>query len=335
MHGTRVRSADPNRASSSPCGIRSPGLGPAGRHDHRRGRRRVAGTRWRQSARGWPPDPGGRGLRQREHLHLVASRPGRRSRGPVAEFPAADASGLAAAGVQRPTVACSAHVARPTATRSRCFRLSRAVLVTRGPERERAVRRHLGAYGAGRQRSGSRHHHRPGHSAVGPHRRCRSRPLPAAAPGRRRSSQDHRPERDAIASPKISYPVGGPAYVTFSRTTKAVSKPLVRYTGLSRIRMHRREPFTLRGQGRPPDHRLPDQPARRAPPWPTVLVIHDGPWSRDEAHMDPWAQYLASAGLLLRPGELPRAHADSARNSATRATASGRWPCRTTSSTRC
>ncbi len=95
---------------------------------------------------------------------------------------------------------------------------------------------------------------------------------------------------------EISYSVGGPAYITFSQTAKAVSKQLVRYTGLSRIRMHRREPFTFRAR----DDRLvtgflTSPPGR--PPWPTVLVIHDGPWARDDAHMDPWAQYLASAGL--------------------------------------
>ncbi len=34
-----------------------------------------------------------------------------------------------------------------------------------------------------------------------------------------------------------------------------------------------------------------------APPWPAVLAIHDGPWSRDVAQLDPWAQSLAAAGL--------------------------------------
>jgi dienelactone hydrolase len=95
---------------------------------------------------------------------------------------------------------------------------------------------------------------------------------------------------------EISYPVGGPAYITFGHTTKAVSKQLVRYTGLSRIRMHRREPFAFTARdGRTITGFLTSPPG--PPPWPTVLVIHDGPWARDEAHMDPWAQYLASAGL--------------------------------------
>jgi dipeptidyl aminopeptidase/acylaminoacyl peptidase len=95
---------------------------------------------------------------------------------------------------------------------------------------------------------------------------------------------------------EVSYPVGGPAYVTFSRSTKAVSKPLVRYTGLGRIRIHRREPFAFKARdGRPITGFLTRPPG--SSPWPTVLVIHDGPWSRDDVHMDPWAQYLASAGL--------------------------------------
>jgi dipeptidyl aminopeptidase/acylaminoacyl peptidase len=95
---------------------------------------------------------------------------------------------------------------------------------------------------------------------------------------------------------EVSYPVGGPAYVTFSRTTKAVSKPLVRYTGLGRVRIHKREHFTYAARdGRQITGFVTSPPSE--PPWPTVLVIHDGPWSRDDAHMDPWAQYLASAGL--------------------------------------
>ncbi len=95
---------------------------------------------------------------------------------------------------------------------------------------------------------------------------------------------------------EISYPVGGPAYLMFSRSTKAVSRPLVRYTGLARIRVHKREPFTyLARDGRLITGFLTIPPG--SAPWPAVLVVHDGPWSRDEAHMDPWAQYLASAGL--------------------------------------
>lgn len=95
---------------------------------------------------------------------------------------------------------------------------------------------------------------------------------------------------------EISNPVGGPAFVTFSRTSRAVSKPLARYTSLSRIRMHGRMPFKYRARdGRPISGFLTRPPG--APPWPTVLVVHDGPWTRDEPHMDPWAQYLASAGF--------------------------------------
>jgi dipeptidyl aminopeptidase/acylaminoacyl peptidase len=95
---------------------------------------------------------------------------------------------------------------------------------------------------------------------------------------------------------EISNPVGGPAFVTFSRTSKAVSKPLARYTSLSRIRMHGRTPFKYRARdGRPVSGFLTRPPGE--PPWPTVLVVHDGPWTRDEPHMDPWAQYLASAGF--------------------------------------
>lgn len=95
---------------------------------------------------------------------------------------------------------------------------------------------------------------------------------------------------------EVSNPVGGPAYLTFSRTSKAVGKPLVRYTGLSRIRMHRRQSFGFAARdGRAITGFITRPPG--APPWPVVLVIHDGPWARDDAHMDPWVQYLASAGF--------------------------------------
>lgn len=95
---------------------------------------------------------------------------------------------------------------------------------------------------------------------------------------------------------EVSYPVGGPAYVTLSRTTKAVSKPLVRYTGLSRVRMHQRDPFTYSTRDGLQITGFLTRPAGQ-PPWPAVLVIHDGPWSRDSLSMDPWAQYVASAGF--------------------------------------
>jgi dienelactone hydrolase len=95
---------------------------------------------------------------------------------------------------------------------------------------------------------------------------------------------------------EICYPVGGPAYVTFSRTGTAVSKPLVRYTGLSRVRMHRRTPFSYRARDGLQITGFVTRPAGKQP-WPTVLSIHDGPWFRDSARLDPWAQYLASAGF--------------------------------------
>ena len=47
---------------------------------------------------------------------------------------------------------------------------------------------------------------------------------------------------------EISFPVGGPAFVTFSRTAPAVSKPMARFTGFARVRMQRREPFSYRAR---------------------------------------------------------------------------------------
>ncbi len=101
---------------------------------------------------------------------------------------------------------------------------------------------------------------------------------------------------DSHCLAEICYPAGGPAYVTFSRSTRAVSKPLVRYPGLERVRIQRRDPFSFEAR----DGRtitgfltLPGGP----PPWPAVLVVHGGPWSRDTASLDPWAQALAAAGF--------------------------------------
>jgi dienelactone hydrolase len=95
---------------------------------------------------------------------------------------------------------------------------------------------------------------------------------------------------------EVSFPVGGPAFVTISRATAAVSKPLARFTGLARIRTQRREPVSyLARDGRQITGFIsrPSEP----PPWPAVLAIHDGPWARDGAQLDPWAESLAAAGL--------------------------------------
>jgi dienelactone hydrolase len=95
---------------------------------------------------------------------------------------------------------------------------------------------------------------------------------------------------------EISFPVGGPAFVTFGRNTDDVSKPMARFTGFARVRMQPRQPFRYSAR----DGLLitgfltrPGSP----PPWPAVLVVHGGPWSRDRAQFDPWAQFLAAAGL--------------------------------------
>jgi dipeptidyl aminopeptidase/acylaminoacyl peptidase len=101
---------------------------------------------------------------------------------------------------------------------------------------------------------------------------------------------------------EISFPVGGPAFVTFSRSVGtnsdvgAVSKPMARFTGFARVRMQPRDPFSYRARdGLQITGFLtrPDKP----PPWPAVLAVHGGPWARDRAQFEPWAQFLAAAGL--------------------------------------
>jgi dipeptidyl aminopeptidase/acylaminoacyl peptidase len=95
---------------------------------------------------------------------------------------------------------------------------------------------------------------------------------------------------------EVSFPVGGPGFVSISRAGSVVSDPLARFTGFARMQMQRRDPVSYRAR----DGRLITafitQP-NGVPPWPAVLVIHDGPWSRDLPQLDPWAQALAAAGL--------------------------------------
>jgi dipeptidyl aminopeptidase/acylaminoacyl peptidase len=101
---------------------------------------------------------------------------------------------------------------------------------------------------------------------------------------------------DSHCLAEVCYPVGGPAYVTFGRATKTVNRHLARYSGLETVRIQRRDPISFAARdGRRVTAFLTRPPGR--PPWPAVLVIHGGPWSRDDAGMDPWAQSLAAAGL--------------------------------------
>jgi dipeptidyl aminopeptidase/acylaminoacyl peptidase len=94
---------------------------------------------------------------------------------------------------------------------------------------------------------------------------------------------------------EISYPVGGPAFVTFARSGGGASRPLARFTAFARRRIQCRDPLAFRAR----DSRLLTgfltRPAG-SPPWPVVLAIHDGPWARDLPQIDPWAQHLAAAG---------------------------------------
>jgi dienelactone hydrolase len=97
---------------------------------------------------------------------------------------------------------------------------------------------------------------------------------------------------------EISYPVGGPAFVTYARSGGEVSRPLPRFTGFARRRIQCREPLAFRAR----DGRLVTgfltRPAG-SPLWPVVLAIHDGPWARDLPQIDPWAQHLAAAGYCV------------------------------------
>lgn len=94
---------------------------------------------------------------------------------------------------------------------------------------------------------------------------------------------------------EISYPVGGPAFVTFARSGGGASRPLARFNAFARRRIQCRDPLAFRAR----DGRLVTGFVTRpagSPPWPVVLAIHDGPWARDLPQTDPWAQHLAAVG---------------------------------------
>jgi dipeptidyl aminopeptidase/acylaminoacyl peptidase len=95
---------------------------------------------------------------------------------------------------------------------------------------------------------------------------------------------------------EVSIPVGGPTFVTISRATGAVSKPLARFTSLARVRTQQRDPISYRARDGRQLTGFVTRPSG-PPPWPAVLAIHDGPWAMDGAQLDPWAQALAAAGL--------------------------------------
>jgi len=105
----------------------------------------------------------------------------------------------------------------------------------------------------------------------------------------------------SVCLSEISFPVGGPAFVTFSRGggasgRAAVSKPMARFTGLARVRMQPRESFSYRARDGLAMTGFVTRPSA-PPPWPAVLAVHGGPWARDHAQFDPWAQFLAAAGI--------------------------------------
>ena len=95
---------------------------------------------------------------------------------------------------------------------------------------------------------------------------------------------------------EISFPVGGPAFVTFSRSSEAVSKPMARFTGFARVAMQPREPVSYRARDGLLITGFLTRPST-PPPWPAVLAVHGGPWASDRPQFDPWAQFLAAAGL--------------------------------------
>jgi len=101
---------------------------------------------------------------------------------------------------------------------------------------------------------------------------------------------------DSHCLAEVSYPVGGPAFITFGRAGDDVSRPLFRFTEFARRRMPCRSAFTFEARDGLVVTGFITRPAA-PPPWPVVLAIHDGPGARDLPQLDPWAQHLAAAGF--------------------------------------
>ena len=81
---------------------------------------------------------------------------------------------------------------------------------------------------------------------------------------------------DSHCLAEVSYPVGGPAYVTFSRTTGTVSRHLGRFSGLEAVRIQRRDPISFAARdGRRVTGFLTRPPGRRPgqPSW-SSMVAH-------------------------------------------------------------
>ena len=109
---------------------------------------------------------------------------------------------------------------------------------------------------------------------------------------------------DSHCLAEVCYPVGGPAYITFSQVTNAVSRQLGRYSGMEKVRIQRRDPVTFeasdgrRVTGYLTRPRLPPLAGRPGHPR-RSMVARPG---RD-------GSVGAGAGrrrTVLRAGELPR-----------------------------
>jgi dipeptidyl aminopeptidase/acylaminoacyl peptidase len=101
---------------------------------------------------------------------------------------------------------------------------------------------------------------------------------------------------DSHCLAEVPSAIGGPGLIMVSGASGQVSKPLPRFTGLAKVSMRQRDPFRFAARDGLMITGFLTRPVGR-PPWPAVLVVHDGPWSRDGAQTDPWAQSLATAGL--------------------------------------
>ena len=107
---------------------------------------------------------------------------------------------------------------------------------------------------------------------------------------------DHGPELQPLPGRDLVRVSAVPHSSRSAGRSEAVSKPMARFTGLSRTRMQPRDPFSYRARDGREITGFLTRPSSQ-PPWPAVLAVHGGPWSRDRPQFDPWAQFMAAAGL--------------------------------------
>ncbi|CAN5384570.1 S9 family peptidase [soil metagenome] len=91
-----------------------------------------------------------------------------------------------------------------------------------------------------------------------------------------------------------------PSYYTFDRATKKVSLLYEEYPALKKVTLAAKKPVVIKARdGLELVSYLTTPPGREAKNLPLVLLIHGGPWDRDDDRYDPEVQFLANRGYAV------------------------------------